>query len=222
MRPAVVFLDALGTLVELQPPAPRLRRLLAERGFEIDEARAARGFAAEIAYYLEHHLEGSDRERLDDLRDRCTEQMIDALELPGLDHATAREVMLAALRFSPYPDARPTLAALAERGDRLLIVSNWDCSLCEWLGPAGLLEHVERVLTSAEAGVAKPGRGIFEQALEAAGSPAGETVHVGDSVDNDVVGARAVGIRAILVQRDGEAPAGVEAVRSLGELPALL
>jgi putative hydrolase of the HAD superfamily len=218
----VVLLDALGTLVELQPPAPRLRRLLAERGFEVDDERAERGFAAEIAYYLEHHLEGSDRERLDDLRDRCAERMREALELPELDHATAREAMLGALRFTPYPDARPALEHLAASGHRLLVVSNWDCSLPDWLGPAGLLEHVERVITSAEAGVAKPGRGIFEQALQAAGEPPAAVVHVGDSLDNDVAGARAAGIRAILVQREGEPVPGVETVRSLAELPGLL
>ena len=55
-----VLLDALGTLVELQPPAPRLRAALREAGFEVDEERAAAGFGAEIAYYLEHHLEGAD------------------------------------------------------------------------------------------------------------------------------------------------------------------
>ena len=208
--------------MELEPPAPKLVAALAERGVDISLEDAERAFRAEIAYYLEHHLEGSDSERLDDLRDRCAERMREALNLPGLDHATAREVMLAALRFTPYPDARPALAALAERGDRLLIVSNWDCSLPEWLAPAGLLEHVERVVTSAEVGVAKPGRGIFEQALEAAGAPASAAVHVGDSLDNDVAGARAVGIRAILVQRDGGAPAGVDTIRSLTELPALL
>ena len=46
----VVFLDALGTLVELEPPAPRLRALLAQRGFDVDEERAGAAFAAEIAY----------------------------------------------------------------------------------------------------------------------------------------------------------------------------
>jgi putative hydrolase of the HAD superfamily len=215
-----VLLDALGTLVELQPPAPRLRRLLAERGFEVDEERAARGFAAEIGYYLEHHLEGSDRERLDDLRDRCAEAMMAALELPGLDHATAREAMLGSLEFVPFPDVLPALDAL--RGHVLIVVSNWDCSLADWLGPAGLLEHVEAVVTSAEVGVGKPGRAIFERALAIAGVAPGEAVHVGDSLENDVAGARAAGIRPILVARDGGAPAGVEAIRSLAELPALL
>ena len=216
----VVLLDALGTLVELQPPAPRLRRLLAERGFEVDEPRAAAAFAAEISYYLEHHLEGSSRERLDDLRDRCAEKMLAALALPGLDHASAREVMLGALEFVPFPDALPALEALRERV--VVVVSNWDCSLPDWLEPAGLLEHVDAVVTSAQVGVAKPGRGIFEKALELAGARPGEAVHVGDSLDNDVAGARAAGIRPVLVARDGQAPQGVEVVRSLAELPALL
>jgi putative hydrolase of the HAD superfamily len=216
----VVLLDALGTLVELQPPAPRLRRLLAERGFEVDEARAAAAFGAEISYYLEHNLEGSDRERLDDLRDRCAETMMAALELPALDHATAREVMLGSLEFVPFPDVLPALSALREH--KRLVVSNWDCSLPDWLRGAGLLEHVDAVVTSAEVGVAKPGRAIFESALRLARAEPGEAVHVGDSLENDVAGARAAGIRPVLVARDGSAPADVEAIRSLAELPALL
>jgi putative hydrolase of the HAD superfamily len=219
---SAVFLDALGTLVELQPPAPRLRRLLAERGFELSEERAAAGFAAEIAYYLEHHLEGSDRERLDDLRDRCAGVLMEALELPGLDHAAARAAMLGALEFRPYPEAAGALTELRAAGHALVIVSNWDCSLPDWLAPAGLLELVAGVVTSAEVGAAKPAGAVFERALELAGAAPDQAVHVGDSIDNDVEGARAAGIRAILVQRDGDPPADVEAVRALSALPALL
>jgi HAD superfamily hydrolase (TIGR01509 family) len=217
-----VLLDALGTLVELQSPAPRLQRLLAERGFEVDEERAAQGFAVEIGYYLQHHLEGSDRERLDNLRDRCAEAMRTALDLPGLDHAQAREAMLGSLEFKPFPDALPALARLAEDGHVVVIVSNWDCSLPDWLGPTGLLDHVAGVVTSADAGAAKPDRRIFERGLALAGARPEEAVHVGDSVENDVAGARALGIRPVLVARDGAAPEGVEAVGSLAELPALL
>jgi putative hydrolase of the HAD superfamily len=217
-----VLLDALGTLVELQPPAPRVRRLLAEEGFDVSEERAAAGFAAEISYYLEHHLEGSTRERLDDLRDRCAAAMMDALALPGLDHATARRAMLGALEFRPFPDALEGLAGLRERGHRLVVVSNWDCSLPDWLGPAGLLDLVDGVVTSADAGAAKPDPAVFRAALELAGVEGAGAVHVGDSFDNDVAGARALGIRAILVRREGDAPPGVETVRSLTELPTLV
>jgi putative hydrolase of the HAD superfamily len=217
-----VLLDALGTLVELQPPAPRLQRVLAQSGFEISEEQAAAGFAAEIAYYLDHHLEGSGRERLERLRDRCAEELRRALDIPDLGHATARRAMLEALEFRPYPDALPALAELRALGPTLVVASNWDCSLPDWLEPAGITELVDGVVTSAEVGAPKPNPRVFERALAIAGVRPSEALHVGDKVDNDVEGAGAAGIRAVLVQRDGEAPPGVEVIRSLRELPALL
>jgi putative hydrolase of the HAD superfamily len=217
-----VLLDALGTLVELQPPAPRLQRLLRESGVDVTEEQAATGFAAEIAYYLDHHLDGADRERLERLRDRCAEEMRRALGVPGLDHAAARRAMLGALEFTPYADVMPALGDLRERGLALVIASNWDCSLPEWLRPTGILELVDEVVTSAEVGAAKPDPRVFERALAVAGVEPGAALHVGDKVDNDLEGAAAAGVRAVLVQREGEPPSGVEAIRSLRELAALL
>jgi putative hydrolase of the HAD superfamily len=218
----VVFLDALGTLVELQPPAPRLRARLAAAGFEVSEEQAAAGIAAEIDYYLANHLDGADRESLEDLRDRCAAVMMEALDFDGLDHATARGALLGALEFRPYDDALPALRALREDGHRLVIVSNWDCSLPEWLGPPGLLDLVDGVITSAAVGAAKPDARVFRRSLELAGVAPEGAIHVGDSLRNDVEGAEAVGVRAVLVQRIGEPPAGVESIRSLGELPSRL
>jgi putative hydrolase of the HAD superfamily len=217
-----VLLDALGTLVELEPPAPRLRALLAAEGFPVAEERARAAFRAEIAYYLEHHLDGATQEGLEELRDRCAATMLEALALPGLEHALARRVMLGALEFTPYPDAAPALEALRAAGHRMAIVSNWDCSLEDWLAPSGLLELVDGVVTSAVAGAAKPDPAIFARALELLGTEIEGSAHVGDSLDNDVEGARAAGIRPILVARDRDAPAGVETIGSLAELPSLL
>lgn len=217
-----VLLDALGTLVELQPPAPRLQRLLQKSGFRVSEEQAAGGFMAEISYYLDHHLDGSDPERLERLRDRCADEMRRALGIAELDHATARRAMLGALEFTPYPDVEPALHDLRERGMKLVIASNWDCSLPEWLGPPGILELVDGVVTSAEVGAAKPSPRVFERALGIAGVEPGEALHVGDKVDNDLEGAAAAGIRGVLLQREGDPPPGVESIRSLGELPALL
>ena len=221
MTTRAVLLDALGTLVELQPPAPRLRARLAEAGFDVTEERAAAGFAAEIEYYLGHHMEGSDRERLDDLRDRCAAVMMESLELPGLDHATARRAMLGSLEFRPYPDVEPALRELSEAGLRLVVCSNWDCSLPDWLGLAGLLDLVDGVVTSAVVGVAKPDPEPFRRALALAGAEPGEALHVGDSLENDVHGATGAGVRAVLVARAGEPPPGVESIRSLAELRSL-
>jgi putative hydrolase of the HAD superfamily len=217
-----VLLDALGTLVELQPPAPRLQRLLRELGFEVSEEQAAAGFMAEIAYYLDHHLEGSDPERLERLRDRCADEMRRALGIAELDHATARRAMLGALEFTPYSDVEPALRELRERETTVVIASNWDCSLPEWLAPTGILELVDGVVTSAEVGAAKPSPRVFERALAIAGVEPAEALHVGDKVDNDIEGAAAAAVRGVLLQREGDPPARVESIRSLGELPALL
>jgi putative hydrolase of the HAD superfamily len=217
-----ILLDALGTLVELQPPAPRLRARLAEAGFDVNDERAAAGIRAEIEYYLAHHLEGSDRAALEDLRDRCAAVLMDALHLGGLDHATARRALMGALEFRPYDDAIPALNGLRADGHGLVVVSNWDCALPDWLAPSGLLELVDGVVTSAEVGVAKPDARVFRRALQLAGVGADQAVHVGDSPDNDVKGARSAGIRAVLVQRDGKPPQGMEHIRSLRELVPLL
>jgi putative hydrolase of the HAD superfamily len=217
-----VLLDALGTLVELQAPAPRLQALLEAEGVPVCLERAEAGFKAEIAYYLAHHLEGSDRTALDDLRDRCAAVMLEALELPGLDQASARRAMLGALEFRPYDDVEPALRELRARGLTLVVASNWDCSLADWLGPAGLLELVDGVVTSAEVGAAKPDPRMFRRALGLAGVAPAEALHVGDSLENDVAGARAAGLRAVLVRAAADAPADVEVIQSLRELPHLL
>jgi len=78
------------------------------------------------------------------------------------------------------------------------------------------------VVTSAEVGAAKPSPRVFVRALAIAGVEPGDALHVGDKVDNDVEGAAAAGIRGVLLQREGDPPPGVESIRSLQELPALL
>ena len=222
MTTRAVLLDALGTLVELQPPAPRLKALLEAEGFPVSLERAQAGFRAEIEYYLAHHLEGSDRAALDDLRNRCAAVLLEALQLPGLDHAGARRAMLGALDFTPYEEVSAALAELRARGLTLVVASNWDCALPDWLGTAGLLNLVDAVVTSAEVGAAKPDPRVFERALALAGVRAGEAVHVGDSPENDVAGARAAGVRAVLVWRASSAPPEGEVIPSLAELPHLL
>ena len=221
-----VFVDVLGTLVELEPPAPALRAEIESRtGIDVGEERAAAAFAAEISYYLAHHLEGGDMPGVEALRDRCAEEIRHVLELDDLDHATAREAMLAALRFRAFPDAEPALADLRSRGVRLVAVSNWDASLPAVLAHTGLAPHLHVAVSSAVVGAAKPDPAVFRAALSAAGCEPHEAFHVGDSPDGDVMGARAAGVRAALLDRHGalgEPPAGVAKIGSLDELPSVI
>lgn len=218
-----VLLDALGTLVYLEPPGPRLRDALRElAGVEVTLDEAERAFHAEIGHYLAHHTEGGDGPGLDRLRDDCAEVMRAALPQPAPEHAVVRQAMLAALSFVAFPDVVPALRELRERGVRLVVVSNWDCSLPEWLEGAGLASLLDGTVSSAAAGEAKPGPAAFRAGLELAGVEPGEALHVGDSPEADIEGARAAGIRAVLLSRAGDAPGGVESVSSLEQLPSLL
>lgn len=205
-RVDAVLLDAFGTLVALEPPAPRLRAELAARGVDVGTEQAAAGFRAEIAYYLEHHGEGRDPESLAALRDRCAAVLRDALGRPEAEQAAVREAMLAAIRFAPYAEVPGALRALRERGLRLVVASNWDCSLGEVLRGAGIRDLVDGVVTSAEAGAPKPAARIFQAALELARCPAERALHVGDSPSKDVAGATSAGIAAVLLRRGEERP----------------
>jgi putative hydrolase of the HAD superfamily len=221
----VVLLDALGTLLELEAPAPALRAQLAARGVAVTEAQADAALRAEIAYYRAHHDEARDPAALDDLRDRCTAVLRGALPAQARDAPDLRGALLAALRFRPYPEVPAALAALRAAGLRLVVVSNWDVSLHEALARTGLAPLVDAAISSAEAGAAKPDPAIFARALAlagGAGAPAA-AVHVGDSTEHDVAGAEAAGIRPILVIRDGTpSPPGLTTIPDLSALPALL
>lgn len=222
-RVRVVLLDALGTLVELQPPAPRLRAALLElAGVDVGEEAAARAFAAEIDHYRANHLQGGTEDGLDALRDECAAVMRDALEAPGLQPATVRRAMLRALEFRAFPDAMPALRALRERDVRLAVVSNWDCSLPAWLEQAGFGGVFDATVPSAVVGAAKPSRAVFLAALEQVGATPAQALHVGDSVEHDLEGARAAGVRAVLIARRARPPRGVNAIQSLQELASLI
>ena len=221
-----VLLDVLGTLVELESPASALREEIERRtGVDVGEERAAAAFAAEIGYYLAHHIEGRDMEAVDDLRDRCAQEIRRTLALDGLDHATAREAMLAALRFRAFPDALPLVRTLRERGVRVVAASNWDASLPEALERTGLAPYLDGAVSSAVVGTAKPDPAVFRAALGAARCEADEAFHVGDSMQGDVDGARAAGIRVALLDRHGalpDPPSGVSKLSSLDEVPSVI
>jgi putative hydrolase of the HAD superfamily len=218
-NPRAILLDALGTLITFDPPAPRLRAALRERqGIEVSHEAAAAAMKAEITYYRAHLHEGRDAASLADLRRRCA-----AVMAPALGVEIDVDTLLAALHFRAYPDVLPALRELRARGLRLVVVSNWDFSLHERLEETGVAALVDGAVASAEVGHAKPDGAIFAHALELAGATPETALHAGDSPDADVAGALAAGLRAVLVARDGTpaVPEGVPVIGSLAELPGL-
>jgi putative hydrolase of the HAD superfamily len=105
-----------------------------------------------------------------------------------------------------FDDARPALEALAGRGLKLGVVSNFEPWLEDVLALEGVDHLFAAVAISGKLGVAKPDPEIFLAALEEAGADPAATVHVGDQPGNDVAAARAVGITPVLIDRFARHP----------------
>lgn len=215
----------MGTLLRLEPPAPRLREeLIRLAGVDVGQAAAERAFGAEIECYVSGHVSATDPQSLELLRESCALAMAGELD-PNLPISAVGEAMLASLRLTAFEDSARTLKRLREAGQRLVVVSNWDYALPEVLERLGLLELVDGVATSAAAGAPKPEPAPFRLGLELAGCEAVDAWMVGDSPEADVAGAEALGITGILLARDSGPPVPGTAgavIRSLAELPSLI
>jgi putative hydrolase of the HAD superfamily len=123
-----------------------------------------------------------------------------------------------------YEDTYPVLHRLRSEGFRMAIVSNtpWGSPSLLWreeIDRLGLREWMDAVIFCVDVGWRKPARQIFDAALEALRARPEECLFVGDDPRWDLVGPKAVGIEAILIDRWGvRQKAGEETVRSLGEL----
>ncbi len=118
------------------------------------------------------------------------------------------------------------LAACRRNGIRIGLLSNWDVRLRGILTELNLLTAVDAVTISSEHGVEKPDRRIFRIALSALGTKAENTLHVGDSWADDVVGALSAGLSAAWLTADrtdrGPGLPGVRIIHSLAEVMPLL
>jgi putative hydrolase of the HAD superfamily len=143
--------------------------------------------------------------------------------LEGADPAVVTAALVGSLRFTAHRDAVPALTRAREAGARVVVVSNWDVSLAQVLAGVGLAPLLDAVVTSAGAGARKPDPAIFAWALARAGTAPARCLHVGDSLAEDVAGARAAGIEAVLLDRSGalvaQPPPGVRVIAGLDELP---
>jgi len=116
-----------------------------------------------------------------------------------------------------FPETIATLLAMEERGIELGIVSNFDSRLYEILVGLGIDRFFESVTISSFAGVAKPSPQIFLRALAKHGAVPKDALHVGDSLHEDVHGALAAGIKAVLLKREPE-PDGLTGVQTITNL----
>jgi putative hydrolase of the HAD superfamily len=187
-----VTVDAMGTVVQLVDPVPRLREALAEHGGRYDEAAVREAFAAEVEYYVPRSHEGRDEASLAALAVACTGVFLDHLGADVDAHGFA-PAFVSALGFRPLDGVPRALERLRAAGLALACVSNWDVSLAARLEEAGLAHHFAAVVSSAEVGAPKPDPAVFRAALERLGVDAARALHVGNG-DGDREGAAAAGL----------------------------
>jgi len=202
MSVRAIFFDAGNTLIRMDYPV-----IVAEL--------ARRGHAVTLADF--ERAEWRARVRLDatftpgastehpDTGERYLRLILDEL---GIRDAASQSALAAWRRgyHAPMgfwtamePEADEALRLARERGLRTAVISNSNGTVADILTHLGLAQHLEFVIDSSKVGVEKPDPRIFRIALERAGLAPAEAVYVGDLYSIDVLGARAAGLKAILM-----------------------
>jgi HAD superfamily hydrolase (TIGR01662 family) len=122
--------------------------------------------------------------------------------------------------FELYDDVPDALAALRSAGLRIGLVSNSARDVAEFARHHGL--DVDAGISSFHHGHTKPHASIFGAVLDLLGVEPANTVMVGDTIADDIEGALAVGMRAVLMDRGGVHPDFEPRIETLNELPPLL
>ena len=221
-RPQLVLLDVDFTLI-------RPRRVFDANGYA--ELGARFGARLDPDRYEQARLDALHIFEVDTLEHRSAQHRRFAVEIVrgmGAGRAEAEQIGIAAeeawadpSNFELFPDVTPLLEALRASGCTIGLVSNTDRDLEAFAAELGV--RVDFALASRAHGRRKPCATIFAAALALGGAPSELAVMVGDSLDDDIAGASACGVRAVLVDRHARFPdhAG-ERIQGLDELPPLL
>ena len=223
-----VFFDFYNTLISFNPPREELQvAACREFGIEVNRKALPRG------YWLADDFMSRENARSPvHKRPQAEEQAFwsdyETIILKAAGVEVAKELALQIFtrarrldrRLILFDDVLPILSVLKRRGMVLGLVSNLSRGLDGDCKELGLTSYVDFALTSFEIGAEKPHPPIFLTALERAGVVASEAIHVGDQYHSDVVGARGVGIKPLLLDRDGfwESINDCPKIRSLSEI----
>jgi HAD superfamily hydrolase (TIGR01509 family) len=205
-----LFLDAGNTLVSID--FDWIARELAARGVPCAAAALRRAEAAARPGVSARLQASGERTRVDFSFEGYLDGIFEALERRGVSLGGRRAALveeLAPILHAPgrsaalwrwvIPDVPDALTGFRRLGLRLVVVSNSDGTVVRALEEQGLASHFDAICDSALVGFEKPDPRLFAHALEVSGARPERTLHVGDLYSADVVGARAAGLHALLL-----------------------
>ena len=229
-----VFFDWFGTLATYHPPREQLQsQVLQELGFDVSPEDLRRGLmAADRQFYEETAAASSQDMTRQERTNMLLRHQQRTLSKAGVQvpddvlprvFARTRELSTG-MKFRLFDDVLTTLQALKKRDLALGLLTNLRQDVGAICRELGMDTYLDFTVTSAEVGAEKPHPPVFLAALERAAVTADQALHVGDQYDVDVVGARNLGIRAVLLDREDIYPevADCPRIHALPEVTAHL
>ena len=227
MNISAISLDVDQTLIDTDRVIMRSMESVRDELKERVPGERTRSLTVEQMWYIrdreEKGFEGSLKD-YDEIRRRSFLRMLDHVGYTGPDLSTRLNEVYLKHRYNdiePYEDVVPMLDALGSRF-KLGLLSNGN-NYPEYFG---LADRFDFAVYAQDIGIEKPDPRTFQIAAQRAGCDLDQLLHVGDSLETDVEGAHAVGVRTVWLNRD-EAPneSGItpdHEIKSLTELPAIL
>lgn len=204
MRIENVFFDMGNTLVHREIDRQIGFAILLRRwGHDISDRELLDAY--QIARKQVPHLTPY-KQSVENLNQRLLAKIEKTIQILGLSPAREIAEDLLESQFNPiqpYEKAVPVLRELSERDLKVGVISNWDPDLIGFCKSLGIHEFFDTIVASRALGFRKPDPEIFASALASIDGRAHESVHIGDSVGSDAVGAMKMGIQPIVIDRDG-------------------
>lgn len=210
LRPRAVLFDLYGTLIDIHTREDlpevwdRLARFLRYRGLPAEAGALRDGFYAGAQKVQEESPE--DHPETDNLG--IFRSMLCGMS-QGVSDTFCEEVTqlfrtLSMVHFGLFPDTLSTLEDLKKSFKLGLVSDAQRVFLDPEITMAGLRPYLDVIVISSDHGFHKPDQRLFETALAELGLTREQVVYVGDNVSRDVRGAKAAGIKAVLINRNGK------------------
>ncbi len=206
-----IFFDWFYTLARFEPPRHQLYgQAFQEFGIELPPEKVMRGILIADQYFFEENAKAPVAERSPEEQVKLyirypkailTESGVKAPGELSLKIIKRVREQFKKVTFALFDDVLSTLKTLKQQNFVLGLLTNLARDMGSICRGLGLEPYLDFVVTSKEVGADKPKPPIFLAALDKAGVNAPEAVHVGDQYKLDVIGARAVGINPILIDR---------------------
>ncbi len=206
-----VFFDFYNTLGKFHPPREELQaQACGQFGIDVTPHGITIGYSAADAFMAKEvailPLKDRDRQGVKDFFAEYERLVLDGAGVKvSLDLALriSEKLRQLAYGYALYDDVLPTLGLLKDKELILGLLSNNEADMDKLSRELGLSAYLDFVISSSDVLASKPDPAMFLAGLDNAGVEPQEALHVGDQYISDVKGAQAVGINAVLLDRDG-------------------